>query len=162
MATPTHRSPAPADAGGPDARTAVVVITHDRRDELLRTLRRLEELPERPHVVVVDNASTDGTAGAVRTQRPAAGTPARLGDLVYLTVSVGNVAGQRSVSIPVSTGAEMSQAQRLFATVGLSVEVVELSVPNHPYAGTRRVVAQYPVSTVPASISRVVTLWVVR
>jgi N-acetylglucosaminyl-diphospho-decaprenol L-rhamnosyltransferase len=75
MAVPTHRTAAAqpesaSDGATPDGRTAVVVITHDRRDELLRTLRRIEELPERPHVVVVDNASTDGTADAVRTQHP--------------------------------------------------------------------------------------------
>jgi GT2 family glycosyltransferase len=49
---------------------AVVVITHQRREELLRTLARLAELPEQPHVVVVDNGSTDGTAAAVRDRFP--------------------------------------------------------------------------------------------
>lgn len=48
-----------------DGRTPVVVITHDRRDELLRTLARLRELPERQRVIVTDNASGDGTAEAV-------------------------------------------------------------------------------------------------
>ncbi|MFC8370905.1 glycosyltransferase family 2 protein [Streptomyces sp. NPDC057239] len=48
-----------------DSRTTVVVITHNRRTELLRTLERLAGLPERPPVIVVDNASTDGTADAV-------------------------------------------------------------------------------------------------
>jgi GT2 family glycosyltransferase len=48
-----------------DPRVAVVVITHQRRAELLLALERLRELPERPHVVVVDNGSTDGTAEAV-------------------------------------------------------------------------------------------------
>ncbi|WP_394429478.1 glycosyltransferase family 2 protein [Streptomyces sp. SGAir0957] len=52
-------------AAGPDPRTAVVVITQDRRPELLRTLRVLRALPERPHVVVTDNGSRDGTAEAV-------------------------------------------------------------------------------------------------
>ncbi|MEU6393212.1 glycosyltransferase [Streptomyces sp. NPDC046939] len=52
-------------AAGPDPRTAVVVITQDRRPELLRTLRILRDLPERPHVVVTDNGSRDGTAQAV-------------------------------------------------------------------------------------------------
>ncbi|NJQ05583.1 glycosyltransferase family 2 protein [Streptomyces lonarensis] len=47
------------------ARTTVVVITHNRRPELLRTLRLLRSLPEAPPVVVTDNASTDGTAEAV-------------------------------------------------------------------------------------------------
>jgi GT2 family glycosyltransferase len=55
---------------GPDARVAVVVITHQRREELLLAVARLLELPERPHVVVVDNASTDGTAEAVRERFP--------------------------------------------------------------------------------------------
>ncbi|MCF6745563.1 glycosyltransferase [Blastococcus sp. KM273128] len=59
-----------APAGGPDPRVAVVVITHQRRDELLVALGRLVALPEQPHVVVVDNGSTDGTADAVRTRFP--------------------------------------------------------------------------------------------
>ncbi|MET9503413.1 glycosyltransferase [Streptomyces sp. NPDC006622] len=53
-----------------DDRTTVVVITHNRRDELLRTLARLRELPERPLVIVTDNASVDGTAEAVRRDFP--------------------------------------------------------------------------------------------
>ena len=55
---------------GPDRRVAVVVITHQRRDELLLAVERLLDLPERPHVVVVDNGSTDGTAAAVRDRFP--------------------------------------------------------------------------------------------
>jgi GT2 family glycosyltransferase len=55
---------------GPDPRVAVVVITHERRDELLVALTRLLDLPERPYVVVVDNGSTDGTADAVRARFP--------------------------------------------------------------------------------------------
>jgi GT2 family glycosyltransferase len=54
----------------PDPRIAVVVITHQRRDEVLAALERLLALPERPHVVVVDNGSSDGTAEAVRTRFP--------------------------------------------------------------------------------------------
>ena len=49
-----------------DSRVAVVVITHNRREALDRTLTTLAQLPEQPHVVVVDNASTDGTAALVR------------------------------------------------------------------------------------------------
>ncbi|MFJ6213473.1 glycosyltransferase family 2 protein [Streptomyces sp. NPDC092296] len=54
----------------PDPRVTVVVITRNRREELLHTLDRLAELPERPAVTVVDNASTDGTADAVRELDP--------------------------------------------------------------------------------------------
>lgn len=53
-----------------DPRTTVVVITHNRRDELLRTLGELARMPERPPVVVTDNASTDGTAEAVARLHP--------------------------------------------------------------------------------------------
>lgn len=49
----------------PDPRVTVVVITHNHRPELLRTLDTLSSLPEAPRVVVTDNASRDGTAEAV-------------------------------------------------------------------------------------------------
>lgn len=52
------------------SRTSVVVITLNRREQLLHTLDRLAELPERPPVAVVDNASTDGTAEAVARLHP--------------------------------------------------------------------------------------------
>jgi N-acetylglucosaminyl-diphospho-decaprenol L-rhamnosyltransferase len=48
----------------------VVVITHNRRTELSRTLAKLIHLPERPPVIVADNASTDGTADAVAAEFP--------------------------------------------------------------------------------------------
>jgi len=51
-------------------RTTVVIITHDRRDELLRTLRQMTSLPDRAPIVVVDNASSDGTADAVAGAHP--------------------------------------------------------------------------------------------
>jgi len=39
-------------------RISIVVLTHNRPAELARTLQHLAALPERPHVIVVDNAST--------------------------------------------------------------------------------------------------------
>jgi len=48
----------------PDQRVTVVVITRNRRPELVRTLERMTALPERPPVIVVDNASDDGSARA--------------------------------------------------------------------------------------------------
>ncbi|MGI5352459.1 glycosyltransferase family 2 protein [Streptomyces sp. CA-250714] len=53
-------------------RLGVVIATRNRRDTLARTLGKLLALPERPHVLVVDNASTDGTADMVARSFPAA------------------------------------------------------------------------------------------
>jgi len=52
------------------ARVAVAIVTRNRRERLLATLARLRELPERPPLLVVDNASSDGTADAVREGFP--------------------------------------------------------------------------------------------
>jgi GT2 family glycosyltransferase len=48
----------------------IVVASRNRRDQLHETLPRHLTLPERPPVVVVDDASTDGTAAAVRAAHP--------------------------------------------------------------------------------------------
>jgi GT2 family glycosyltransferase len=54
----------------PDERIGVVLLTHNRRDEALGAVARLLDLPERPRVVLVDNASADGTAEVVREKFP--------------------------------------------------------------------------------------------
>ncbi|GGK94087.1 glycosyl transferase [Sphaerisporangium melleum] len=54
------------------APVTVVVATRNRREELLRTLERLRDLPERPPVIVVDNASSDGSPEQVRRRFPEA------------------------------------------------------------------------------------------
>jgi GT2 family glycosyltransferase len=56
--------------GAPEHRVTVVVITRNRRPELVRTLERMTALPERPPVIVVDNASSDGSAAAAREHFP--------------------------------------------------------------------------------------------
>jgi GT2 family glycosyltransferase len=48
-----------------DPRVTVVVVSRNRRDELLETLGR-----HRARTVLVDNGSTDGTADAVRARHP--------------------------------------------------------------------------------------------
>jgi GT2 family glycosyltransferase len=50
---------------------SVVIATRDRRRELLHTLERLAALDDAPPVIVVDNASSDGTPDAVRGAHPA-------------------------------------------------------------------------------------------
>jgi GT2 family glycosyltransferase len=60
-----------SDGGRPQV--GVVIATRNRRAVLLETLTRLQELPERPPAFVVDNASGDGTAAAVRDAFPGVG-----------------------------------------------------------------------------------------
>jgi GT2 family glycosyltransferase len=52
------------------ARTTVIVMTHNRRPELQRTLAHMTALPDRAPIIVVDNASTDGSADAVAARHP--------------------------------------------------------------------------------------------
>src|SRR5436305_5063753 len=53
------------------SRTTVVIVTHNRAPDLCRTLDELTALPQRPPIIVVDNASTDGTAQRLATRFPA-------------------------------------------------------------------------------------------
>jgi GT2 family glycosyltransferase len=53
-----------------DPRVSVVMITLNRRDEAIRTVRTILALPERPRMVVVDNGSTDGTSTALEGIHP--------------------------------------------------------------------------------------------
>lgn len=59
-----------SQARAADARTTVVVITHNRRAEVTRSLERMLDLPERPRIVVVDNGSADGTAAEILGRYP--------------------------------------------------------------------------------------------
>jgi glycosyltransferase involved in cell wall biosynthesis len=52
------------------ARVTVVMITHNRRFEVLRTLDRMAALTDRAPIIVVDNGSTDGTADAIARAHP--------------------------------------------------------------------------------------------
>jgi len=82
--------------GAHDSSVAVVVATRNRRASLVRTLTRLDLLEERPDLVVVDNASSDGTAEAVREAFPAV-------QVIALSENVGPVArtvGARAVDRP--------------------------------------------------------------
>jgi GT2 family glycosyltransferase len=52
-------------------RTTVVMATSDRRRQVLASLAHLSRLPDAPPIILVDNGSRDGTAGAVRRAFPA-------------------------------------------------------------------------------------------
>jgi len=51
-------------------RTTVVMMTRDRRAEVLRTLAHMTALPDAAPIVLVDNGSADGTSEAVRERFP--------------------------------------------------------------------------------------------
>jgi GT2 family glycosyltransferase len=55
---------------GRRSRVAVIIVTRDRRDSLLRSLDRLADLEDGRRVVVVDNGSSDGTPAAVAGRYP--------------------------------------------------------------------------------------------
>lgn len=85
--------------GGPDPpKVAAIVVSYNTREELLRCLASLAAHVRLPlEVVVVDNASTDGSAAAVRGAYPAARvleSPANQG------FSAANNAGIRASSAP--------------------------------------------------------------
>ncbi|SFC69372.1 glycosyltransferase family 2 protein [Streptomyces aidingensis] len=58
------------NTSAPDRGPGVVIATRDRAEKLAGTLRRLTALPERPRIVVVDNASSDGTRAMVTRRFP--------------------------------------------------------------------------------------------
>lgn len=51
-------------------RLTVIILTYNRKSELRRTLEKTAALPEQVPVIVVDNASQDGTAAMVRSEFP--------------------------------------------------------------------------------------------
>lgn len=54
-----------------DGRVTVVVLTHNRVQEVLRTIGHLVRLPENPTIIVMDNASSDGTSWQIADRYPA-------------------------------------------------------------------------------------------
>jgi N-acetylglucosaminyl-diphospho-decaprenol L-rhamnosyltransferase len=68
-AAPDRGATAPA-AAAPDPRIAVVIVALNAAARIGRALGELTALAEAPRIVVVDNASTDGTAQLVRRRFP--------------------------------------------------------------------------------------------
>jgi len=54
----------------PETRVSVVILTYNRKSEVLQALAKAHELSEAAPVYLVDNGSRDGTADAVRTRFP--------------------------------------------------------------------------------------------
>lgn len=55
----------------PLERSSIVILTRNRKAQLLQTLRSLQSLREEWPIIVVDNGSTDGTSAAVGRRFPA-------------------------------------------------------------------------------------------
>lgn len=68
-----------------DRRISVVMITHNRCNDVLRSLEMFHQLPEAPPIIVVDNASTDRTCDAIHDIYPDV-------QLIRLTKNVGTAA----------------------------------------------------------------------
>lgn len=75
------------------------MATRNRRDDAVRSVQQLAALPGRPPIVVVDNASRDGTAAAVGDSSPDA-------TVVPLETNVGGCA--RNVGAEVATTAYLA------------------------------------------------------
>ncbi|HVW41429.1 MAG TPA: glycosyltransferase [Amycolatopsis sp.] len=72
------------------SRISVVVITHNRREQLMRTLRHMTGLPDDAPIILVDNASEDGTADAVARSFPEV-------ELIRSETNLGSVARNHAV-----------------------------------------------------------------
>jgi GT2 family glycosyltransferase len=56
-----------------DPRLTLIVLTYNRREEVVRTVGHSLALPDAPRVIVVDNGSSDGTPSELRSRFPTVG-----------------------------------------------------------------------------------------
>ena len=113
--------------------------------------------------IVTPNATGQAKIGHVVEQGTEAAKKVHLGDLLKLAVFQPKPGpSQRTVNIPSTVGGSAFRAHRRLQQSGITVRIVEVAIPEHPYAGTRRVAAQYPVSAVSAVGAPQVTLWVIK
>ncbi|HEV2244693.1 MAG TPA: glycosyltransferase family 2 protein [Streptosporangiaceae bacterium] len=86
----------------PDPRVTAVVVTYNRRELLLEALAAVHAQSRAPAaVIVVDNASTDGTAAAVRTRYPSV----QLAELGHNTGGAGGFA--YGIALALASGADL-------------------------------------------------------
>ena len=96
-----RHAPSPVHPGQP--RVIAVVVTHNRRDLLLESLAAVHGQTRAPDaVIVVDNASSDGTAAAVRDRFPGA----RLAELARNTGGAGGFAA--GLALALADGADLA------------------------------------------------------
>jgi hypothetical protein len=122
----------------------------------------IEELLRAGFVVVVDPHVAEGPTGRVMAQRPEPGAAARAGDLVRVQVAVAPDPSSASVHLAHTLGGRLDKGRSLLGSAGAATEVVVLDVPGHPYAGSRRVAAQFPAGSVPRSRASIVRLWIIK
>jgi beta-lactam-binding protein with PASTA domain len=103
---------------------------------------------------VVTDRDPRATLGRVRTQTPRAGTSARRGDSVTLTVGAGF--SPYSIDVPNVVGQRLNDATARLSTVGAVASVVRVPGSGSPDV----VLAQYPVGIFVREEARGVTLWV--
>lgn len=77
-----------------NSKISVVMITRNRRTAVKQSLGHLTQLPENPHIIVVDNHSTDGTAELIADRFPEV-------ELVRLNKNIGAVG--RNIGVMRST-----------------------------------------------------------
>ncbi len=158
--TPRGADPVPpVQLPGPDAAAANTVpkVANTPVPDAIRAVLEAGLIP----IVDVD-ASAEGAAGQVLRQSPDGGSAVRAGALVRLAVPMQRSTQERTVTLPTALGGVLRKEAAALRAKGLTVDVVEVTAAGHPYAGTGRVAAQYPVGSVPRSAAQRITLWVVR
>jgi beta-lactam-binding protein with PASTA domain len=112
--------------------------------------------------IVETDRTGEAPDGQVHRQSPKGKSMVLPGDLVRIGVRLTAQEQDRNVDLPMALGGLLAKEMAVIRAAGHDVEVVEVAAPGHPYAGTGRVAAQYPVSTVPSSAARTIVLWVVK
>jgi len=121
-----------------DGLVSAVVLSFNRRDEILRCLASLKEQTYRPmEIVVLDNASSDGSADAVREAFPDVHLilmPRNYGDWEGRDIAAANCRGEYLFSLDDDATAEKDTVEKLVARMKSEPElaVVQAQVIDPP------------------------------